>query len=208
MASYRGHLALSSALGVAYGAFGAWSLGLDWGPTGLAGGLTALGGLLPDLDSDSSVPVRELFGLAAAATPFLLFDRVYRAGLSPEQTLVLLAGVYLLIRYGVARVFKRLTAHRGMFHSLPGMVIAGLVVFLLYPGPNRAVRTYLAVGTALGFLSHLVLDELCDVDFLGRKIHRARLPGSPLKLASRSLVATATTYLVLAALAFLTLLEI
>jgi membrane-bound metal-dependent hydrolase YbcI (DUF457 family) len=207
MASYRGHLALSTPLGVAYGAVGVWRLDLDWGPACLAAGMTALGGLLPDLDSDSSVPVRELFGLAAAAAPFLLFDRVAGAGFSREQTFVLLAAVYLLIRYGASALFKRFTAHRGMFHSIPGMLITGLVVYLLYQGPQQGVRVYLAVGTALGFLSHLVLDELFDVDFLGRKPHVGRLAGSPLKLASRSWSATASTYLILAALAFLAALD-
>jgi hypothetical protein len=207
MASYRGHLAVSTALGAGVGAFGIWQLGLGWGPVGLAAGLTALGGLLPDLDSDSSVPVRELFGLAAAATPFLLYGRVTRAGFGPEQTLVILGLLYLLIRYGVSTVFKRLTAHRGMFHSLPAMLISGLAVFLLYHSPDRRVRIYLGVGTAIGFLSHLVLDELCDVDFLGRKPHLSRFAGNPLKLASRSLSATAITYLVLAALVFLCLVD-
>src|SRR5205823_14780894 len=119
MASYQGHLCTSICLGAGYGALGAWGWGLDWGPAFLGLGLTALGGVLPDLDSDSGVPVRELFGLAAAAAPFLLFARVRSAGFTLEQTIVLLAGIYLLIRYGVSEVFKRATVHRGMFHSIP-----------------------------------------------------------------------------------------
>jgi hypothetical protein len=207
MASYRGHLALSSILGLGVGALSAWQLGLGWGPSCLAAGLTALGGLLPDLDSDSSVPVRELFGLAAAATPFLLYSRVANAGFNHEQTLVILGAIYLIIRYGAATIFKRMTAHRGMFHSLPGMLTAGLAVFLLYHSPDRRVRLVLAAGTALGFLSHLVLDELCDVDFLGRRPRLSRFAGCPLKLASTSLSATATSYLLLAGLVFLYLVE-
>jgi membrane-bound metal-dependent hydrolase YbcI (DUF457 family) len=206
MASYRGHLTLSGILGVAYGAGGTYYLGLDWGPACLAGGMTALGGLLPDLDSDSSVPVRELFGLAAAATPFLLFGRLESAGLDHERTLVVLAGIYLFVRYGVSALFKRLTAHRGMFHSLPAMAITGLAVYLLYHSPSEGMRIYLAVGTALGFLSHLILDELCDVDFLGRRRNFNRVVGSPLKLFSRSWSATAFTYLVLGGLAYLSVL--
>src|SRR5947208_12653748 len=66
MASYRGHLAFSTVLGAAYGAGAIWQFQIPWAPAALGGGLTALGGLLPDLDSDSGVPVRELFGLAAA----------------------------------------------------------------------------------------------------------------------------------------------
>src|SRR5258707_15638361 len=116
MASYKGHLTVSTALGIAYGAAGYWHLNLDWGSACLGAGLTALGGLLPDLDSDSSVPVRELFGLAAAVTPFLLVRRVMNQGYSMEQTLVILCGVYLLIRYGARALLGKLTVHRGMFH--------------------------------------------------------------------------------------------
>jgi hypothetical protein len=200
MASYQGHLSTSAFLGACYGAGGAWYGNLDWGPAFLGAGLTAAGGLLPDLDSDSSVPVRELFGLAAAVTPFLLFERVHAAGFNLEQTIVVLAGVYLLIRYAVSQLFKHITVHRGMFHSLPALGIAALSVFLLYHSPSRDLRVYLAAGVALGFLSHLVLDELCSVDFMGVKLKQSA--GSALKLTSRSWPATATTYLILCGLGY------
>src|SRR5437879_2071056 len=130
MASYRGHLTFSAGLGLAYGAAGLFGLRHDWGVAALAAGLTAAGGLLPDLDSDSGVPVREMFGLSAAATTFLLYHRLqHHSHLSGEQIIVVLAGVYLLIRYGLSRVFRRLTVHRGMYHSVPGMLIAGLAVY-------------------------------------------------------------------------------
>jgi hypothetical protein len=203
MASYRGHLTLSSILGAGVGVAAVWGLHLDWGPALLGAGLTALGGLLPDLDSDSGVPVREVFGLAAVATPLLLFRRLESAGLSVEQTLAVLGGVYLLVRYGGAWVFNKFTVHRGMFHSLPAMVIAGLVVFLLDHSPNPGVRLYLAAGTMIGFLSHLVLDELCSIDFMGFKLRVNRYAGSALKFASPSWTATLTTYLLLAGLSVL-----
>jgi hypothetical protein len=207
MASYQGHLSFSAVLGAAYGGAGVWVWDLDWGPVFLGAGLTTLGGMLPDLDSDSGVPVRELFGVAAAAAPFLLFRRLQGSGFSPEQTLVLLAAIYLIIRYAVSKVFKRFTVHRGMFHSIPGMLISGLTVFLLYHTPNLWVRVYLACGTMLGFLSHLVLDELYAVDFMGVRIKLNKFAGSALKLYSPSWSATTITYMILAALGFLALLD-
>jgi hypothetical protein len=201
MASYRGHLVVSSALGVAYGA-GAMLYGnCDWGLVGLAAGLTTLGGLLPDLDSDSGVPVRELFSLAAAVTPLLLFDRIH--GDSLEHKVVLLGAVYLIIRYVLSSLFKHLTVHRGMFHSIPALLISGLTTYLLYPNPDARLRLYLAGGVMLGFLSHLVLDELYSVDFTGVRPRLNRYAGSALKLASPSWVATLNTYVVLCALGFL-----
>src|SRR5581483_4394477 len=50
MASYRGHLAVSASLGIAYGAAGFWHRHFDWGPALLGAELVALGGLLPDVD--------------------------------------------------------------------------------------------------------------------------------------------------------------
>src|SRR6266436_1931724 len=114
MASYRGHLTFSTGLGLAYGGLAAWKLGVPLSVAGVGGLFTSLGGLLPDLDSDSGVPVRELFGLAATATPLLLLRRLHHSQLSWEQILVVMAAVYLFIRYGLREVFMRLTVHRGM----------------------------------------------------------------------------------------------
>src|SRR5439155_14992956 len=49
MASYRGHLTFSTALGAAYGALACWHFGMDWPTAALGGALTAVSGLLPDL---------------------------------------------------------------------------------------------------------------------------------------------------------------
>jgi hypothetical protein len=208
MASYRGHLALSTALGAGYGAVGLFVLQYDWGVAALAGGLTAAGGLMPDLDSDSGVPVREMFGLAAAFAPFLLYHRLQTDGrLTPEQIIVVLAGAYLLIRYGLSNLFRRITVHRGMYHSVPAMLIAGLSVFLVYANPRFALRFYMGGGVMIGFLSHLILDELCSVDFMGFRLRLNKYAGSALKFFSPSWAATVVTYVLLGLLGFLAYLD-
>ncbi len=203
MASYRGHLMFSSLLGTAYGGFAAWYWNLDWGPAVLGGALTTAGGLLPDLDSQSGVPVRELFGTAATVLPLLLFPRLRQEGFTAEQTLALMVLVYVLVRYGLSALFKRWTVHRGMFHSIPALLIAGLGMFLLYHSSEVLVRLYLAGGVALGFLSHLVLDEMCSVDFNGIQVSLNQFAGSALKLTSKSYLATGFTYLLLGGLIYL-----
>jgi hypothetical protein len=201
MASYRGHLMFASALGVAYGGCAAWYLHLDWGPALLGAGLTTVGGLLPDLDSDSGVPVREVFGLIGTVVPLLLLRRLNHHGVPMDEALVTAAAAYVIIRYGLSHLFKRLTVHRGMFHSTPAMLIAGLAVFLLDKGSDMTVRLFLAGGVMIGFLSHLVLDEIFSVDFLGMRLKKSA--GSALKLASKSLPATLTCYAILAGLSYL-----
>jgi membrane-bound metal-dependent hydrolase YbcI (DUF457 family) len=203
MASYRGHLTFSTGLGLAYGGLAGWKLGVPLPVAGVGALLTALGGLLPDLDSDSGVPVRELFGLAGAAVPLLLLRSLAGSGLSAEETLLAAAGLYAGIRYGLANLFKHLTVHRGMFHSLPAMVIAGLLVFLAYRHPVFELRAYLAVGVMVGFLSHLVLDELCSVDFRGLVPRLNAYAGSAVKLTSASWTANAFTYALLFGLGYL-----
>ena len=203
MASYRGHLAFSSVLGAAYGGLAALRWDMDWGPILLGAGITTLGGLLPDLDSDSSVPVREVFGLAAAITPLILLRRVLKVGFSYDQTVVILCGIYIFIRYGLRVLLGKLTVHRGMFHSIPAMLIAGLLVLLAYHSPSTETRLYLAGGVMLGFLSHLVLDQLYGVDLMGAKLHLKHPTGGPLKLFSPSWTATLTAYGLLAALGYM-----
>jgi LexA-binding, inner membrane-associated putative hydrolase len=203
MASYRGHLTFSTGLGIAYGGASWWFLQVDPALAGVAGVLTALGGLLPDLDSDSGVPVREMFNLAATLLPLMELRRLASLGLSAEEMLLAFAGLYAFVRFGVRTIFKHLTVHRGMFHSVPAMLIVGLLVYLGYHHPNPGIRGYLAFGTMLGFLSHLVLDELCSVDFRGVAPKLNQFAGTALKLRSPSFVANVFTYTLLGGLGYL-----
>ncbi len=201
MANFAGHITTSAVLGVAVGAVGSLQFHYDWGPVFLAAGLTTVGGMLPDLDSDSGIPVREMFGLAGVVVPILLLPRLNAQGFTIEQLLVILGAAYMLVRYAVAELFKRITVHRGMFHSIPAMLIAGLSIYLLYHTNNQQMRLYFAVGTMVGFLSHLVLDEVFAVDLMGVVPTLNQFAGSALKLTSKSLLATALTYFILFVLA-------
>lgn len=197
MASYRGHLTFSTTLGIAYGGIAAWKLGVSWPMAGVGGLLTAISGLLPDLDSDSGVPVRELFGMAGALVPLFLLREANVLGLSPEQTLLSFAGMYFFIRFGLAEFFRHLSVHRGMFHSVPAMLIVGLLVYVGYRHPSPGQRAFLALGAMLGFFSHLLLDEFCAVNIRGIVPKRNQFAGTALKLHSKSLSATMMTYAML-----------
>jgi hypothetical protein len=209
MASYRGHLMLSAPLGAAYGALvflnPEWSN--DWAPAVLAAGVTTIGGLLPDLDSDSGLPLRELFGITAAGiSAVAYFPLRFRLRLAPEQALVIVAAIYFLIRYGVSKLFRKMTVHRGMFHSIPAMLIAGLLVYLCFPSEDMVgggmLRLYLAGGVMLGFFSHLVLDEIYSIDLNGTAVKFNKFAGSAVKFGSSSWMATLTCYTILLALGY------
>jgi membrane-bound metal-dependent hydrolase YbcI (DUF457 family) len=205
MAGFKMHISVSTLCGIGYGLATVKMLGHPLETAFLAGGLTAIGGMLPDLDSDSGVPVRELSGVAAAVVPLLLYNRLHYAGLNHEAVLAILAAAYFLIRYGASALLKRISVHRGMFHSIPAMLISGLVVYLAYD--NRAAlqstRYVLGVGVMLGFLSHLVLDEIYSVDINGLRIKLKSSAGSALKFFSSSITASMVCYGMLGALLYL-----
>jgi hypothetical protein len=89
-----------------------------------------------------------------------------------------------------------------MFHSVPAMLISGFIVFLVYHHPLLSTRLFLASGVMIGFLSHLILDELCSVNFEGVTISLKSSAGSAVKFWSKSFVASAVTYILLGALAY------
>jgi membrane-bound metal-dependent hydrolase YbcI (DUF457 family) len=202
VAGFRTHITVSGICGVVYGGAAVQPLGFHWDAAVLAAGLTTASGMLPDLDSDSGVPVRELFSLAAIIGPLLLIPRLEHMDLSRETILAAMLFGYIFIRYVVANLFKQFTVHRGMYHSIPAMLIAGLGVYLAYHSPNRNLRLLLAGGVMIGFLSHLILDEIYSVDFRGVKIKLKSSAGSAVKLASTSFFATITCYLILGGLIY------
>jgi hypothetical protein len=203
VAGFRTHITVSGFCGLIYGGAAVEPLGFHTDAAILAAGLTTVGGMLPDLDSGPGVPVREMFGLAAIVVPLLLVPRMVHMDLSRETILASMLFGYVFIRYGVSNVFRRLTVHRGMYHSIPALLIAGLCVYLAYHSPNRNLRLMLAGGVMIGFASHLILDEIYSVDFRGIKIKLKSSAGSALKFASTSVPATATCYLLLGGLLYL-----
>jgi membrane-bound metal-dependent hydrolase YbcI (DUF457 family) len=208
VAGFRTHIAVSSGLGVVYGAVAVQPLGFSSEAGLLAALLTGVGGMLPDIDSDTGVPMREMSHLTSVIVPLMLLPRLVQLGLTRETLLAVLLIAYVSVRFFMTYIFRRLTVHRGMFHSIPAMLIAGLAVYLAYGGPDRPLRWLLATGVMLGFLSHLILDEIFAVDWRGLVPRLKPSAGSALKLYSRSHFATAFCYLLLGGLIYLTLLDL
>lgn len=207
MAGFRTHIAVSGGLGFFYGGAAVEPMGFATEPAILAASLTTVGGMLPDLDSDSGIPIREVFGLAAIVLPLTLVPRLHQMGVSQEGIFATLIFGYVLIRYVLSNMFKHFTVHRGMFHSVPAMLIAGLVVYLGYNSSDRNLRMLFAGGVMLGFLSHLVLDEIYSVGFNGLKLKLKSSAGSAVKFVSPSIAATAFCYALLGGLLYLSFLD-
>ena len=203
MANYQQHISFSVIVGISSGIFGYFALQQPPAVCLLAMLLAAVGGFIPDLDSDHSIPARETFAFLAAIAPILLLWRLGERQLPLEWLTVLIAALYLTIRFGVSRVFRRLTVHRGMWHSIPAVVILGELVFLTYSQLRPGARLFVALSAMAGMFSHLLLDEIYAVDFMGLRLKRNQFSGSAISLYSASATATAFTYLLLVGLAFL-----
>lgn len=143
-----------------------------------------IGGMLPDIDAGNSKPVRLLF-TALATLAALLAIQIYAGHLNSLGLLMLAVVAYLLTRYGTFMLFNKLTRHRGVFHS----VLAALFFTLLatcishYWLHWHAVHAWLnGVFIGLGFIVHLLLDELYSVDLSNTKMKKSF--GTALKLFS------------------------
>lgn len=165
MAGFRTHVATSTALGVAYGTVG-WAVFDMPGTTAvLAGGLCGIAGMIPDLDGDTGVPVREALATVAAVVPVLMLDCFQTWGLGRESIVLAAGAMYFFVRFGIGGLFKRFTRHRGMWHSIPAALNVALITFLITNYQELDARLFKSGAVFLGFLSHLVLDELFSVNW-------------------------------------------
>jgi membrane-bound metal-dependent hydrolase YbcI (DUF457 family) len=201
MADFKTHITLSSLLGVAYGTSGVLLFDVPPSHGIVAGSLCAVAGMLPDLDSDSGVPLREMLCFVSVLVPMLMLRRFEQLGLTPELMVLVSGAIYVAIRFGVGSIFRRYTKHRGMWHSIPAALIAGGVTFLVVLSPELGIRLFKSWAVVLGFLSHLFLDEVYSVDLRGRRVRKSL--GTAMKWYGDSAFANVTTYaklLVVAAL--------
>lgn len=202
MADFRTHMLTSTAAGVVYG-LGGYQSGIPWQTCLVAGGLCSVSGMLPDLDSDSGRPLREATTLASAVIPMLMVDRFQRLNWGPESMVLAAAVVYLLIRFGLTEIFRRFTVHRGMWHSIPAACVVGMIAFLVMASEDITVRMFKTVAVVIGFMSHLVLDEIWSVDFRRGQYRFKSSFGTALKFWGKDRWSNVTTYMKVVALSYL-----
>ena len=150
--------------------------------------LVTIGAILPDMDSDSGVPFHVTFG----SLSLIVGGFVFVSGQSriPHEfgSVAIRAILSMILVWGiVGTIFKRFTKHRGMAHSIPAALLAGLVVFSLAAriGFDDWKAFLLGVAMTFGYLIHLVLDEVyAAVNFHGTMFLPNKALGSALKLFS------------------------
>lgn len=198
MANFATHCAGGVAAGVAGAA-----LSILWRPDNLAFAGACLiagyvGSMLPDIDHDEAIPIREVFSVLAAVVPASLMPWLTPERLNTEQAICFFAATYAFIRFPLSWALKRVTVHRGIFHSIPFCLVAGEFVAIVLGGLGPRERLLLGGSVSIGAFTHLLLDEIFAVNFLGAKLKRSF--GTAIKLWSQDLVPTLLCY---GALAFL-----
>ncbi|MFZ4732370.1 MAG: metal-dependent hydrolase [Pirellulales bacterium] len=200
MPGYRVHIAGSALVGAGYGAAG-WAVG-DLPPVtcALAATLCGAAGMVPDLDSGQSDPLRESVALLAAVVPLMMLHRFQQWGMPLDAIVLAGAAIYLAIRFGLGWILTNHAVHRGMFHSVPAAVIAGLLTYLVAGGDDPLHRYYIAGAVVLGVLSHLVLDEIWSATqgMFGPKFKKGF--GTALKFHGGEAWANLLTYVLVVAL--------
>jgi len=184
MANFNTHLsvAIIASTGAALAAVNAHIITITEAPEMVAFG--SIGGMLPDIDSGNSTPIKLFFtalAIIALLTVIALFKNYYQA------YIILLAAVavYAFVRYILLALFDQFTSHRGIFHSLLTAVFFCLLMVCIgcYLLHWNILYSWLSgLFISFGFIVHLLLDEIYSVDLTNRRMKKSF--GTALKLYS------------------------
>jgi len=134
-----------------------------------------LAGLLPDVDSNNSTSLKIIFNALSMMIAALLIIRMSRIYSLLWISCTILA-TYLTLRWAVLPIFKKVTVHRGGWHTLlAGACISMTIINLSwYSAHTTALFAWLlGIATSMGFAIHLVLDEIYSFDLSNLKIKRS-----------------------------------
>ena len=185
MANFRTHLSVAAGASIAASVVVTQTLAISHTQGLLLFLLGTLAGLLPDIDSDHSIPARLLFTLLSIATALVVL-LLFHTELPLLLLIVTSLLAALVVRLIILPLFAATTEHRGLFHSIPMALLLGMITML---AGQKLLHwhvdfAWLAAGfVSAGYILHLLLDEFCSVDFMGASIKSSF--GSAMSLFSR-----------------------
>jgi len=205
MASFKAHISFGVLTAVVLSVV---VVVLSWAPievVPLVFVLTVIGSMLPDIDSDSGIPVKILFFILAIIVAFAIFSNFQFSSHTGKELILMSLGSGLFVYFVVRFIFKKITTHRGIFHSIPMALIMGLLAIVAmspYQFSNVSLRV-VGASVVVGYLCHLILDELNSaVNLSGTPFIPKKSLGSALKLTVQSRILTIFMYIVLLLLVF------
>lgn len=131
-----------------------------------------LGSVLPDIDLKESRPSRAMFaGLAIFFSFAVLFHAATKYSIA--ELWLMWLGTLVGVRYGLHTIFHRLAVHRGIWHSLLAALFSGLATTIVFKhalGRPDGVAWLAGGFMVIGYLVHLVLDEIYSVDVMDVRV--------------------------------------
>lgn len=127
---------------------------------------TVIGAFLPDLDSETGLPLKILLMILSLIGSMLVGWITFNSErVSFNYSIGYSLSSFLLIYYGIGGIIKRVTKHRGIFHSIPSVLLSTLITltFLDYFLISDSIKVLLSLSVGIGYLSHLILDEMNSV---------------------------------------------
>ena len=203
MGNFVHHLSGGIAIGAACGAVAYYQFHTPVTDAAAFAIIACVGSLLPDVDSPHSKPNDMAFGLASVLAPVFTLQSVGIWKFTSSQIILIALFLYGFVRYGLRTLMRQFSVHRGMFHSIPAAIVWGALVYQAFRLSPQLIKNVAAASALLGFITHLVIDEMFSlVSFDGTQLAPKKSFGTALKFASSSLLATTTTYALMAVLLY------
>lgn len=157
------------------------------------------GGMAPDLDHDQGKSLRTTFRLISIVIPAVVIWRHPEFRTDIKTALLYFIGIAAILFFPVQFLFKKLTVHRGIFHSVPAIIIYGELFFLLVGKRSEELSFQKAAGivASLGYLTHLLLDEYSSLGFTGQRFKVKRSLGTAIDFFKPNRVVTILAYLLM-----------
>ncbi|HJZ43103.1 MAG TPA: metal-dependent hydrolase [Hyphomicrobiaceae bacterium] len=182
MANFPTHIAIGT---VVSGGLATVTLAADVvGPENLVAVTLAgvLGSVLPDIDLKDSRPSRAMFaGLGVFFAFAVLFS--LETPYSVAEMMLLWLGTLVAVKYVAQAFFHRLSYHRGIWHSVLAALFCACFTAVVYSrllGRPEGVAWLAALFMFVGYMTHLILDEVYSVDVMDTRIKASF--GTALKL--------------------------
>ncbi|HRU51554.1 MAG TPA: metal-dependent hydrolase [Planctomycetota bacterium] len=173
--------------------------------------------IAPDIDHSISVPARILFDVLAILLPIIALPYLYlipylnlpkftrpkdfHIGFALEEWIVYFSISYIFVKFFLFKIFTACTVHRGIFHSIPAMIIFGQLLYLSFAHLEEQQQIFMGVVSGLGYGVHLVMDELYSVDWQDKNIKKSF--GSAIDFGNFKELSTWLAYLILGGLSWL-----
>ncbi|SFV50351.1 hypothetical protein MNB_SV-12-1826 [hydrothermal vent metagenome] len=141
----------------------------------MAFALGTFGSLMPDIDSDNSTSLG--IGFTVISLLFTILSVFLKSSTYSIVEILIMSGViFWAIRFGMIGVFRKVSRHRGMFHSIPVAFIWGTITAILmhlFLGLDALLSWVYGIMIIWGYLVHLILDEIYSVDLRNKRVKKS-----------------------------------